>query len=98
MNDLQAAHCPSLQPCMGMTPCSAAARRIVWSSATSISIPTGSNRTWGLSVIPVPSGLRRRAPGRALAVVVGDEGRALLVGHLVEQHVRRLHLGHPAQV
>src|SRR5918992_100500 len=41
--DLQAAHWPSLQPCMSWTPCSAAARRMVWSSSTSISMPTGSN-------------------------------------------------------
>src|SRR6266852_9491110 len=45
MNDLQEEHCPSLQPCMSMMPCSAAARRTFWSSSTSISMPTGSNRT-----------------------------------------------------
>src|SRR3954454_13928694 len=47
--DLQAAHWPSLQPCMSWTPCSAAARRMVWSSSTSISMPTGSKRTRCLS-------------------------------------------------
>jgi ferredoxin len=51
-NDLQAAHWPSLQPCMSMSPCSEAARRIVCSSPTSISMPTGSNRTRCLSAIP----------------------------------------------
>ena len=45
MNDLQEAHWPSLQPCISMIPCSAAARRMVWSSLTSISMPTGSKRT-----------------------------------------------------
>src|SRR3954471_21452548 len=122
--DLQEAHCPSLQPCMSCTPCSAAARRMVWSSSTSISMPTGSNLTWCLSPIsgclrgagsdvgrehgwrgggggpratrPSPSpgprsgarGGGSRPAGRALAVVVGDERRPLLVGHLVEQDVR----------
>src|SRR5947209_17160291 len=57
MNDLQEAHCPSLQPCMSMTPCSAAARRMVWSSLTSISMPTGSKRMTCFSVMP-PRGLR----------------------------------------
>src|SRR5262245_51638516 len=49
--DLQDEHCPSLQPCMSMTPCSNAPRRIVWSSSTSISMPTGSNRTTCLSAM-----------------------------------------------
>src|ERR1700730_12496934 len=74
-NDLQEEHCPSLQPCMSMIPCSAAARRIVWSSLTSISMPTGSNRTTCLSAM-TPSrttnhelrtttcGLRLRTAGR----------------------------------
>ena len=38
------------------------------------------------------------AAGRAAAHVVGVEGLALLVGHLVEQDVRALHRRHPAQV
>src|ERR1700722_2872272 len=131
-NDLQAAHWPSLQPCMSMMPCSAAARRTVWSSLTSISMPTGSNRTvcFGFSAIGAPLvklprpapptwlgrgrsrwntrpfgikgfGLLARRGGttrRALLDVVGREGRALLVGHLVEQHVGRLDVGHPTQV
>src|SRR5450432_1385368 len=50
-NDLHAEHWPSLQPCMSMIPCSAAARRTVWSSPISISIPTGSNRTTCLSAM-----------------------------------------------
>src|SRR3954454_16737581 len=49
--DLHAAHCPSLQPCMSMIPCSAAARRMFWSSLTSMSMPTGSNRTRCLSLM-----------------------------------------------
>src|SRR3954451_5488994 len=49
--DLHDAHCPSLQPCMSMIPCSAAARRTVWSSSTSMSMPTGSNRTTCLSLM-----------------------------------------------
>src|SRR3982751_4183541 len=49
--DLQAEHWPSLQPCMSWMPCSVAARRIVWSSSTSISMPTGSNRTTCFSPI-----------------------------------------------
>src|SRR5579859_5660526 len=125
MNDLQEEHWPSLQPCMSMIPCSNAARRIVWSSLTSISMPTGSNRTTCLSAIApspagrgeargldprtpslgflavtgCPSGLRRGRPaGRSLAVVVRLERRALFRRHLVEQDVRALHRGHPAQV
>src|SRR6476620_10538 len=113
--DLQEAHWPSLQPCMSWTPCSAAARRMVWPASTSISMPTGSNRTWCFSPIALPRGLSwaggcgggpggtrpspspdprsgargaGRPAGRALAVVVGDERRPLLVAHLVEQDVR----------
>src|SRR4051795_152136 len=125
--DLQEAHCPSLQPCMSWTPCSAAARRIVWSESTSISMPTGSNRTRYLSPIAGPPGDRSRAggggggsggtrpspspappwgggggggrpAGRALAVVVGDEARPLLVGHLVEQDVRAQQRAEPLEV
>src|SRR4051812_36519722 len=99
---------------MSATPCSAAARRIVWSESTSISMPTGSNRTWCLSPTgsasqPVDRTARVTGKGRAdrpfpspdprsgalgcgasrrpLAVVVGDERRPLLVGHLVEEDV-----------
>src|SRR4051812_14236866 len=128
-NDLQEAHWPSLQPCMSWTPCSAAARRMVWSSSTSISMPTGSNLTWCLSPIAGTPGWsvagRRRAgrgggpggtrpspspdprsgargggrpAGRALAVVVGDERGPLLVGHLVEQHVRAEQRAEPLEV
>src|SRR3954454_19499322 len=125
-NDLQEAHWPSLQPCMSWTPCSAAARRMVWSSSTSISMPTGSNRTWCFSPIALPrswsradsggggpggtrpspspdprSGARgggSRPAGRALAVVVGDERRPLLVGHLVEQDVRAGQGAEPLEV
>src|SRR3954463_13064674 len=131
--DLQEAHCPSLHPCMSWTPCSAAARRIVWSESTSISIPTGSNRTWCFSPIsgclrgavrtsadgpggdragggpqdrPSPSpdprsgarGGGSRPAGRALAVVVGDERRPFLVGHLVEQDVRAQQRAEPLGV
>src|SRR5215831_14617291 len=56
--DLHDEHCPSLQPCMSMTPCSNALRRIVWSSPTSISMPTGSNRT---TCLPAMGSLRCRA-------------------------------------
>src|SRR3954466_1585766 len=124
--DLQEARCPSLQPCMSCTPCSAAARRMVWSESTSISMPTGSNLTWCLSPIAdTPSDLSRaggsgggaggprpspspdprsgargggRPAGRALAVVVGDERRPLLVGHLVEQDVRAQQRAEPLEV
>src|SRR5262249_36689186 len=58
--DLQDEHCPSLQPCMSMMPCSKAERRIVCSSSTSISMPTGSNRTTCLSAM-VPSQVSRCA-------------------------------------
>src|SRR4051794_20463964 len=51
MNDLQAEHCPSLQPCMSMIPCRNAALRTVSSSSASISMPTGSNRT--VCVLPM---------------------------------------------
>src|SRR4051794_41257910 len=128
--DLQEAHWPSLQPCIIATPCSAAARRMVWSSSTSISMPTGSNLTWCLSPIagtprwsvagrrragrgggpggprPSPSpgprsgarGGGSRPAGRTLAVVVGDERRPLLVGHLVEQDVRAQQRAEPLEV
>src|SRR3954462_15184475 len=132
-NDLQEAHWPSLHPCMSWTPCSAAARRIVWSESTSISIPTGSNRTWCFS--PISGGLRgavrtsaggpggdragegrqgrpspspdprsgargggSRPAGWALAVVVGDERRPFLVGHLVEEDVRAQQRAEPLEV
>src|SRR6266566_3831742 len=49
--DLQAEHCPSLQPCISMTPCRNAALRTVSSSSASISIPTGSKRTVCLAPI-----------------------------------------------
>src|ERR1700742_105662 len=120
MNDLHEPHWPSLQPCMSITPCSAAARRMFLSSSASISMPTGSNRTRCFSPMvaclstsegrgeggargPPPSeprsGLSRGRPaGRALPVVVGLERGPLVGGHLVQQHVRALHLGHPAKV
>src|SRR6195256_2119614 len=65
--DLHAEHCPSLQPCMSMTPCRNAALRTVSSSSTSISMPTGSKRTVCLAPIRVLSCLGTcgtRAPGR----------------------------------
>src|SRR5690242_3543824 len=66
-NDLHAAHWPSLQPCMSCTPFSAAARKIVWSSSTSISMPTGSNRTTCFSptYVKPPSGGAERCLGLA---------------------------------
>src|SRR3954449_6278453 len=122
-NDLQAAHWPSLHPCMSWTPCSAAARRMVWSSSTSISMPTGSNRTtcfsptagphgdgrdgWrgkggraGPSPSPDPrSGVGgRRAAGGTLADVVGGERGALVVAHLVQDHVGAQQRTHPPHV
>src|SRR5690242_7825835 len=65
-NDLQEAHWPSLHPCGSMTPCSKAARKIVWSSSTSISMPTGSNRTTCLSAIDF---LAENARGRSEATI-----------------------------
>src|SRR4029450_5794613 len=65
-NDLHDDHWPSLQPCMSCTPCSAAARKIVWSSSTSISMPTGSNRTICFSPIAAFLGARV-GPGRGRA-------------------------------
>src|SRR3954452_3111645 len=51
---------------MSWTPCSAAARRMVWSESTSISMPTGSNLTWCLSPIAdTPSDLSRVDLSRA---------------------------------
>src|SRR3954467_13420259 len=125
--DVHTAHWPYLQPCMSCTPCSAAARRMVWSESTSISMPTGSNRTWCFSPIDPPLGVALipgrgsgggpggprpspspdprsgargggRPAGRALAVVVGDERRPLLVGHLVEQDVRAEQRAEPLEV
>src|ERR1700760_2795855 len=61
-NDLQAAHWPSLQPCMSMIPCSAAPRRTVCSSSISTSTPTGSKRTRCFSAITT-SGLGLRETG-----------------------------------
>src|SRR5947208_1755441 len=49
--DLHAEHWPSLHPCMSMTPCRKAPCRTVSSSVTSISSPTGSNRTMCRSAI-----------------------------------------------
>src|SRR3954466_11834639 len=85
MNDLHAEHCPSLQPCMSMMPCRKAALRIVSSSSTSISMPTGSKRT--VCVVPTALLRRRRTAGRAAALVGGHVRLALLRRHLVEQHV-----------
>src|ERR1700761_4349529 len=64
-NDLHAAHWPSLQPCMSISPWRKAPRRTVSSSSTSNSIPTGSRRTWNVS--PMASG--PRMPRRRPAVV-----------------------------
>src|SRR4051794_26258283 len=86
-NDLQDAHCPSLQPCMSITPCSAAARRIVCSSSTSISMPTGSNLTTCLSPMESVVGRCGAAGGASLDVASGERG-ALVIGHLVQQYVR----------
>src|SRR3954470_13121257 len=86
MNDLHAEHCPSLQPCMSMMPCRKAALRIVSSSLTSISMPTGSKRT--VCVSPMLCSLAgERTAGGAAALVVGHVGLALGRGHLVQQHV-----------
>src|SRR4051794_18037958 len=103
MNDLQAEHCPSLQPCMSMIPCRKAAFRIVSSSSTSISMPTGSNRT--VCVFPIGAlwvGSRRAPPApqswsggglrwaarRPATLVVRHVLLALLGRHLVQEHVR----------
>src|SRR3954453_3939541 len=96
-NDLQAAHCPSLHPCMSISPCSDAERSTVCSSSTSISMPTGSNLPRCLS--PICSAVLAGEATRGAALdVLGVELRALFVGHLVEQHVRALQRSHPAQV
>src|SRR5947209_14958624 len=65
-NDLQEAHWPSLHPCGSMPPCSKAARKTVWSSSTSISMPTGSNRTTCLSAMNF---LAENARGRSEATI-----------------------------
>src|SRR6185312_16169605 len=52
---------------MSWTPFSAAARRIVWSSSTSISMPTGSNRTMCFSPIAASLERMRVGPGRERA-------------------------------
>src|ERR1044071_6081898 len=72
---------------MSMMPCLNAALRIVSSSSTSISMPTGSKRT--VCVLPILEALlrRRRTAGRAAALVLGHVLLALLRRHLVQQHV-----------
>src|SRR3954468_7525308 len=71
---LQAAHCPSLHPCMSIRPCSDAARSTVCSSCTSISMPTGSKRTTWDSPMNACFPPGWGAPGRAA------RGRAGLPG------------------
>src|SRR6478609_2826643 len=72
---------------MSMMPCANAALRIVSSSLTSISMPTGSKRTVCV-LSPIRGVLRgRRTAGRAAALVLGHVLLALLRGHLVQQHV-----------
>src|SRR3954454_23748622 len=72
---------------MSMMPCRKAALRIVSSSSTSISMPTGSKRT--VCVSPMVFARSGGGPaGRAPALVVGHVGLALLRRHLVQQHVR----------
>src|SRR6478752_10098646 len=73
---------------MSMMPCRKAALRMVSSSSTSISMPTGSNRT----VCVLPTIARSALPGErpacgAALLVVGHVLLALLGGHLVQQHV-----------
>src|ERR1700747_1886272 len=48
--DLHDPHWPSLQPCMSAMPCRKAASKTVSPSWTSISTPTGSNRTLYVAV------------------------------------------------
>src|SRR5580693_3064398 len=75
MNDMHEAHWPSLQPCMSMIPCSAAARRIVWSSPTSISMPTGSKRTLCLSGTVTSLRLPQSLPAGGLSRPPDPPGR-----------------------
>src|SRR5918997_4673148 len=97
-NDLQAEHCPSLQPCMSWMPLRNAPRRTVSSSSTSNSIPTGSSRTVCFSPICHAVRLvhrqlllrRRRASGGAAGLVLRDVLLALLGRHLVDEDVRAL--------
>src|SRR5215207_8987394 len=73
---------------MSWMPCLKAALRIVSSSSTSISMPTGSKRT--VCVLPTvarPPLAGERTAGRAALLVVGHVLLALLGGHLVQQHV-----------
>src|SRR3954454_21771444 len=84
---------------MSMMPCLKAALRMVSSSSTSISMPTGSNRTvcvlptCACSVLP-----GERPAGGAALLVVGHVGLALLGGHLVQQHVGAVERDPPALV
>src|SRR3954449_10045473 len=88
---------------MSMIPCRKAAWRIVSSSSTSISMPTGWKRTvcvfpmarvgWGSRrAPPAPpagrSGRGRRTACRPAALVLGHVALALLGRHLVQEHVR----------
>src|SRR4051794_36563323 len=70
---------------MSMMPCRKAAWRIVSSSSTSISMPTGSKRTVCVALILRLGG---GPAGRASALVVGHVRLALLRRHLVQEHVR----------
>src|SRR3954464_6125292 len=71
---------------MSWMPCLKAALRMVSSSSTSISMPTGSNLT--VCTFPTFACLLRRGPaGRPSALVLGHVLLALLRRHLVQQHV-----------
>src|SRR3954447_108122 len=85
---------------MSMMPCRKAAFRMVSSSSTSISMPTGSKRTVCVFPMAVEGSRRcrrlprrwwlrgrRRASGGTPALVVGHVALALLGRHLVEEHV-----------
>src|SRR3954452_9287098 len=88
MNDLHAEHWPSLQPCMSMMPCLKAALRMVSSSSTSISMPTGSNRTVCVFPTVARSALPGERPAGRPALLVGRHVLLALLGrHLVQQHV-----------
>src|SRR4029450_3827081 len=73
---------------MSMMPCLKAALRIVSSSSTSISMPTGSKRTvCTFPTVAFPLCDVRPARGAAL-LVSGDVLLPPLGRHLVQQHVR----------
>src|SRR6185436_3329999 len=72
---------------MSWMPCLKAALRIVSSSSTSISMPTGSKRTVCVFPTVAQSLPGERPAGRSALLVGGHVLLALLRRHLVQQHV-----------